>query len=67
MKKFQKLMQLLRMRENLTVFVTSFCGLFSINMIDITQLTEVVKFSGQTVIGILTIIYLVIKIKKIKK
>lgn len=60
-------MQLLRMRENLTVFVTSFCGLFSINMIDITQLTEVVKFSGQTVIGILTIIYLVIKIKKIKK
>jgi hypothetical protein len=41
-------------------------SIVSINLIDITHLSEYLKFAGQTAIGTLTIIYLILQIKKIR-
>lgn len=42
-------------------------GITGIEWIDQLHITELLKFSGQTVIGVLTIVYLCYKIKKVKK
>jgi hypothetical protein len=57
---------ILRMELLKTPFI-SICSLFSIESLNWLQLSESVKFAGQSTIGILTVYYLVLKIKKIRK
>ena len=57
------------MKSFKTVF-TAFSGLFSIETLHALNVPELLKFGGETVIGILTIWYLILKIQilnKIKK
>jgi hypothetical protein len=44
----------------------SFSGIIGIEFLDISVLPEIIKFGGQSLIGILTIYYLYLKIKKVK-
>lgn len=68
MKKLIKLTPRTQMKFNslLTTFI-SITGISSIEWFDQSHLPELLKFSGQTVIGILTIVYLYYKIKKVRK
>ena len=53
------------MKDKILTTITSGSGLFGIEFLHRLNIPELFKFSGETVIGCLTIIYLVLKIKKI--
>lgn len=54
------------MMKLLNSYTISLSSLLSINIIDLVKLSYIVKFSGQSLIGIMTIIYLYYQIKKIR-
>jgi hypothetical protein len=53
------------MRDKITTILASGFGISSIEFLDRIHITDFLKFSGETIIGILTIIYLILKIKKL--
>lgn len=53
------------MRDKIITSVTSLSGISAIEIIHQINISEILKFSIETTIGILTIIYLVLKIKKL--
>jgi hypothetical protein len=56
-----------RIIEAIKVPITAVSGLVGIELVKFAELSEIAQFLGQTVIGVLTIIYLIVKIKKISK
>jgi hypothetical protein len=54
------------MRDNL-LYIISATGITGIEILDKIHLPEILKFGGQSVIGVLTIVYLYLKIKKLNK
>jgi hypothetical protein len=59
-------MRALQMRDSIVCLISG-TGFASIEVLQNINIPELFKFGGQTVIGVLTIIYLVIKIKKARK
>lgn len=55
------------MRDKFITTLTSGTGIFSIEFIHKIDIPSIFKFSGESIIGILTIIYLILKIKKLSK
>jgi hypothetical protein len=47
--------------------IISTTGITGIELLEKINIPEIFKFGGQSLIGILTIIYLILKIKKLKK
>ena len=57
-----------RMKFNmLFTSIISTTGITGIELLEKINIPEIFKFGGQSLIGILTIIYLILKIKKLKK
>jgi hypothetical protein len=53
--------------RTLEVYITSLCSIVSINLIDLFHSIQPdLRFLGQTIIGVLTIVYLIKKIKNKK-
>lgn len=53
--------------QSLKNICISISGIFGIEYIEWQSIPELLKFSGQTLIGILTTYYLVLQIRKIRK
>ena len=56
-----------RIIEIIKVPITAVSGLVGIELVKFAELSELMQFLGQTVIGVLTIIYLIVKIKNLTK
>jgi hypothetical protein len=52
--------------ESLKNSLISLCSILGIEFIDWQKLSELTKFCGQSFIGILTVYYLILQIKKVK-
>lgn len=59
------LILLLPMRDKILIPLTSGTGIFSIEFLHNMNIPDIFRFSGETLIGLLTIIYLTLKIKKL--
>jgi len=53
------------MKDKIITTLTGSTGIFGIEIIHKINIPEIFKFSGETIIGTLTIIYLILKIKRL--
>jgi hypothetical protein len=53
------------MRDKIITTLTSLTSLSSIEVLNKVNIPDLFKFAGESIIGVLTIIYLILKIKKL--